>query len=89
MTWLLDAYSDSRTYGSLVYSLLGLPIGIFGFIVVVTGFALGLGLPDHPHRHTDPGCDPAFRAGDGRHGTTAGLVSARRLDATAPAQTDV
>ena len=43
MTWLLDAYSDSRTYGSLVYSLLGLPIGIFGFIVVVTGFALGLG----------------------------------------------
>jgi Putative sensor len=44
VTWLLDAYSDSRTYGSLVYSLLGLPIGIFGFVVVVTGFALGLGL---------------------------------------------
>ena len=44
MTWLLDAYSDSRTYGSLVYSLLGLPIGIFGFVVVVTGVALGLGL---------------------------------------------
>lgn len=44
MTWLLDAYSDSRTYGSLVYSLLGLPLGVFGFIVVVTGLALGLGL---------------------------------------------
>lgn len=44
MSWLLGAFSDRRTYGSLVYSLLGLPIGIFGFTVVVTGFALGLGL---------------------------------------------
>ena len=44
MSWLLDAYSDRRTYGSLVYSLLGLPIGIFGFTVFVTGFAVGLGL---------------------------------------------
>lgn len=44
MSWLLGAFSDRRTYGSLVYSLLGLPIGIFGFTIVVTGFALGLGL---------------------------------------------
>ena len=44
MTWLLDAYRDKRTYGSLAYLLLGLPIGIFGFIVVVTGISLGLGL---------------------------------------------
>ncbi|HVR77047.1 MAG TPA: sensor domain-containing protein [Acidimicrobiia bacterium] len=44
MSWLLGAFSDRRTYGSLVYSLLGLPIGIFGFTVVVTSFALGLGL---------------------------------------------
>jgi hypothetical protein len=43
VSWLLDAYSDRRTYGSLVYSLLGLPLGIFDFTVVVTGFALGLG----------------------------------------------
>jgi hypothetical protein len=44
LSWLLDAFSDRRTYGSLVYSLLGLRIGIFGFTVVVTGFSLGLGL---------------------------------------------
>jgi hypothetical protein len=44
MTWLLSAYSDRRTYGSLAYSLLGLPIGIFGFVVVVTGVAMGLGM---------------------------------------------
>jgi hypothetical protein len=44
VSWLLDAYSDRRTYGSLAYSLLGLPVGIFGFVVVVTGFALGIGL---------------------------------------------
>ena len=44
MSWLLDAYLDRRTYGSLAYSLLGLPIGVFGFTVVVTGFTLGLGL---------------------------------------------
>jgi hypothetical protein len=43
VSWLLDAYSDRRTYGSLAYSLVGLPIGIFEFTVVVTGFALGLG----------------------------------------------
>ena len=44
MSWLLGAFSDKLTYGSLVYSLLGLPIGIFGFTVLVTGFALGVGL---------------------------------------------
>jgi hypothetical protein len=43
VSWLLDAYSDRRTYGSLAYSLVGLPIGIFEFTLVVTGFALGLG----------------------------------------------
>jgi hypothetical protein len=44
MNWLLSAYSDRRTYGSVVYSLLGLPLGIFGFVVLVTGFATGVGL---------------------------------------------
>jgi hypothetical protein len=43
VSWLLGAYSDRRTYGSLAYSLLGLPLGIFGFVVVVSGFALGIG----------------------------------------------
>jgi hypothetical protein len=41
---LFSAFSDRRTYGSLVYSLLGLPIGIFGFTVLVTGVSMGLGL---------------------------------------------
>jgi hypothetical protein len=44
VSWLLDAYSDRRTYGSVGYLLLGLPLGIVGFVVVVSGFALGLGL---------------------------------------------
>jgi hypothetical protein len=44
VSWLLAAYSDGRTSGTVAYSLLGLPIGIFGFVVVVTGFALGIGL---------------------------------------------
>lgn len=44
MTWLLEAYTDRRTYGALGYLLLGLPLGIFGFIVIMTGLSLGLGL---------------------------------------------
>ncbi|HEX6285938.1 MAG TPA: sensor domain-containing protein [Acidimicrobiia bacterium] len=44
MSWLLDAYTDRRTYGTLLYLLLGLPLGIVGFVVMVTGFALGIGL---------------------------------------------
>jgi len=44
MKWLLDAYGDPQTYGSLGYLLVGLPLGIFGFTVLVTGFSLGLGL---------------------------------------------
>jgi hypothetical protein len=44
MSWLLEAYRDQRTYGSLAYLLLGLPLGTFGFVVTVTGFALGVGM---------------------------------------------
>jgi hypothetical protein len=44
MNWLFEAWSDGRTYGSLGYLLLSLPLGIFGFTVVVVGFSLGLGL---------------------------------------------
>jgi hypothetical protein len=44
MRWLLDAYLDGRTYTSLAYLLLALPLGIVGFTVVVTGLATGVGL---------------------------------------------
>lgn len=44
MSWLVEAYADRRTYGSLGYLLVSLPLGIFGFTVVIVGFALGLGL---------------------------------------------
>jgi hypothetical protein len=44
VTWLLEAYSDRRTYGALGYLLVGLPLGVFGFVVVVTGLSTGLGL---------------------------------------------
>ena len=44
MTWLLGAYSDPRTYRNAAYMLLGLGLGIFHFVLLVTGFSLGLGL---------------------------------------------
>ena len=42
--WLLDAYREPRTYGTAAYLLLGLPLGILEFVLVVTGLSLGLGL---------------------------------------------
>jgi hypothetical protein len=44
MSWLLDAYRDRRTYTGLAYMLLALPLGVFGFTVVVTGLSTGIGL---------------------------------------------
>ncbi len=44
MSWLLGPYRDRRTYATLAYLLLGLPLGVFHFTVVVTGLSLGLGL---------------------------------------------
>ena len=44
MSWLLEAYRHGRTYSSLGYLLVSLPLGILGFTVVIFGFALGLGL---------------------------------------------
>lgn len=44
MSWLLDAYRDGRTYTTLAYMLVALPLGIVGFTVVVTGLATGAGL---------------------------------------------
>jgi hypothetical protein len=44
MSWLLGPYAERRTYRALAYLLLGLPLGILDFTIVVTGFSLGLGL---------------------------------------------
>ena len=44
MSWLLEPYRDPATYRAILYLLLGLPLGIVGFVIVVTGLSLGLGL---------------------------------------------
>jgi hypothetical protein len=44
MRWLLGPYAEARTYRVVAYLLLGLPLGVFDFTVLVTGFSLGLGL---------------------------------------------
>lgn len=44
MTWLLRPYSETSTYRRLLYLLLGLPLGVIEFTLVVTGLSLGLGL---------------------------------------------
>lgn len=44
MSWLLGPYAERRTYRVLAYLLLGLPLGILDFTIVVTGLSLGLGL---------------------------------------------
>jgi hypothetical protein len=44
MRWLLTPYTERRTYRLLLYLLLGLPLGILDFVLLVTGFSLGLGL---------------------------------------------
>jgi hypothetical protein len=44
MRWLLAPYTERRTYRIRLYLLLGLPVGIFDFVLVVTGLSLGLGL---------------------------------------------
>jgi len=44
MSWLLGPYAELRTYRVLAYLLLGLPLGILDFTIVVTGLSLGLGL---------------------------------------------
>ena len=44
MSWLLRPYTEQRTYRVLLYLLLGLPLGILYFTIVVTGLSLGIGL---------------------------------------------
>ena len=44
MNWLLGPYREQQTYRVLAYLLLGLPLGILDFTIVVTGLSLGLGL---------------------------------------------
>lgn len=41
---VLHPFVERRTYLALAYALLGLPLGIFYFVFVVTGLSLGLGL---------------------------------------------
>lgn len=44
MRWLLEPYADPAFYRITAYLLLGLPLGIFEYVVVVTGLSLGFGL---------------------------------------------
>lgn len=44
MKWLLGPYADRRTYKVFLFLLLGLPLGIIEFTLMVTGLSLGLGL---------------------------------------------
>jgi hypothetical protein len=44
MTRVLSMYAEPQTYLALVWLLLGLPLGILWFTLVVTGLSLGLGL---------------------------------------------
>jgi hypothetical protein len=44
MRWLLGPYTERRTYLVLLYLLLGLPIGVFDFVLMVTGLSVGIGL---------------------------------------------
>jgi hypothetical protein len=41
---VLHPFVERRTYLALLYAVLGLPLGIFYFIFIVTGLSLGLGL---------------------------------------------
>ncbi len=44
MKWLLGPYAEARTYRAFAYLLLGLPLGVLEFTVVITGLSVGLGL---------------------------------------------
>jgi len=44
MNWLLAPYGDRSTYLILGYLLSSLPLALAGFVLVVTGLSLGLGL---------------------------------------------
>jgi hypothetical protein len=44
LTWLVGPYSEPATYRAIAYLLLGLPMGIISFVLVVTGLSVGFGL---------------------------------------------
>ena len=44
MRWLLGAFSEPLPYRAALYFLIGLPLGVFDFTLMVTGLSLGLGL---------------------------------------------
>lgn len=44
MSYLLRPFVERRTYASLLWLLLGLPLGVTYFVLLATGLSLGLGL---------------------------------------------
>lgn len=42
MRKLIAAFADTRTWGELLYALIGLPLGIFTFVFVVVGVSVGI-----------------------------------------------
>lgn len=44
MNWVLAPYRDPQTYRTAAYLATGLVMGVFDFVVIVTGLSLGLGL---------------------------------------------
>ena len=69
-SWFKRSFSDARSYTSMIYMLLMLPLGIAYFTIAVTGFAVSfafiaapiakmLGLSDDMHIHVGD-ADPGF-----------------------------
>ena len=44
MNWVLAPYRDPQTFRTATYLALGLVMGVFDFVVIVTGLSLGIGL---------------------------------------------
>ncbi len=44
MNWVLAPYRDPQTYRTAAYLATGLVMGVFDFVVIITGLSLGLGL---------------------------------------------
>ncbi len=44
MNWVLAPYRDPQTFRTAAYLFLGLVMGVFDFVVIVTGLTLGMGL---------------------------------------------
>jgi len=44
MNWVLAPYRDPQTYRTAAYLVTGLVMGVFDFVVIITGLSLGFGL---------------------------------------------